>query len=182
MFAGIPTREPRLKPHVYGENHALPANFNLLSPTSLSFPLAQGAADKPAELARAEFRGRAGLSHFERTSANLPAGAIIFNPLVHGREKQHLPFHVGRNFSPPLFKALHGPNRNSQELGNCFLGFVQPLTNSQELFGFHRGVLHWEIFYRLNFFLDTLYHVVLQKETLFLSCLLVIQPLLSTIE
>ena len=152
MFPDVPFREARLNPHVGGEDPALPTNSYLLSPASLNLPLAHGPADKPAELAHAEFPGRAGLSHFERTSAHFPAGAHILQPLFQGREKQHLTFHVGRNSSPPLFHALHRPDRNSQKLGNFSLGFLQPLTKGHEFFGVHQEPLLLENMLRAEFF------------------------------
>ena len=152
IFPNIPSRGARLNPHVGGEDPALPTDSYFLSPTSLSLPLAQCPADKPAELAHAQFRRRAGLSRLGRTSSYLPAGAHILQPLFRGREKQHLPFHVGRNFSPPLFKALHGPDRNSQELGRFSLGFLQPLAKGQEFSGVHRGALHGKKILRTEFF------------------------------
>jgi hypothetical protein len=167
MFADFPGQEARLNPYVGGEDSALPTNSNLLGPTPLNLPLTQCPADKPAELAHAQFRGRASLSRLGRTSVYLPAGAHILKPLFCGREKQHLPFHMGWNFSPPLFEALHGPDRNSQKLGHCPLGFLQPLAKGQEFVGVHRLSFLGEKIFRLKFFLDSLYHIVLLKETLF---------------
>ncbi len=141
IFPRFFSRKARLTPHVGGEDPALPTNSYFLSPTSLSLPLAQCPADKPAQLADAQFRGRASLSRLGRTSAYLPAGAHILKPLFRSREKQHLPFHMGRNFSPPLFEALHGPDRNSQELRYFSLGFLQPLTKGQEFYGIHQAPL-----------------------------------------
>ncbi len=141
FFANLPSRQARLNPHVGGEDLALPTDSYFLSPASLSLPLAQCPADKPAELAHAQFPRWASLSRLGRTSAYLPTGAHISKPLFHSREKKHLPFHVGRNFSPPLFKALHGPDRNSQELGHFSLGFLESLTKDQEFSGVHQAPL-----------------------------------------
>lgn len=152
FFANLPSREARLNAYVGDEDPAFPTDSYFLSPTSLRLPLAQCPADKPAELAHAQFRRWASLSHLGRTSAYLPAGAHILNPLFHGREKKHLPFHVGRNFSPPLFKALHGPDRNPQELGHFSLGLLQPLTKSHEFSGVHQAPLLAENILRGEFF------------------------------
>jgi hypothetical protein len=152
MFADLPCQEARLNPNVGGEDSALPTNFYLLGPTSLSLPLAQCPADKPAELAHVQLRGRASLLRLGRTSAYLPAGPHILKPLFRGREKEHLPFHVARNLSPPLFEALHGPDRNSQELGYFSLGFLQPLTKGQEFSGVHPAPLLVKNFFGDEFF------------------------------
>jgi hypothetical protein len=154
----------------------LPASRNLFLPAFLHFPPADRSIDEPAKMSHPEFPGRTGLPPFDGAFPDLPAGAKILDPLFHGQEKQDLPLHMRGNFSPPLLKTLHGPDRSSQEPGHFFLGFLQPQAKSQEFSGVQGVSSPGEKIRGMNFLLDSLYHIVIFRETLFSSLVSTAEP------
>jgi hypothetical protein len=145
----------------------LPASRNLFLPAFLRFPPADRSIDEPAKMSHPEFPGRAGLPGLGGTAVDFPAGEQPLHPLLHGLKKQHLPLDVPGNFSPPLLKTLHGPDRSSQEPGHFFLGFLQPPAKSREFSGVQGVSSLGEKIGGINFLLDSLYHIVIFGKTLF---------------
>jgi hypothetical protein len=162
-------RERSSKFHVGSKYRTLPANFHLFAPAILNLPPADGPVDEPAEMSRVEFPRRAVLTGLRRATSNLPAGAHFFiGPLFKGPQKEHLPLDVHRDSSPPLFEALNAPERRSQELRDFLLSFFKFLTKRLEFFGVHGFLLEGQkkFLSRMKFFLDSIYHTVLEKQTI----------------
>lgn len=53
------------------------------------------------------------------------------------KEKNELSGHMGRNCPPALFITADGFEGNSQKIGNCSLGFIQPFSYCNEFFAVH---------------------------------------------
>ena len=103
-----------------------PAYRHLFGPALLGLPPADGAIDKPAEIPYLQFPRRAILPQCIRAVLHDPTGNR--DPAcraLHGKEKEHMPFYVRRDFPPALFKALHGLVGRPQELGHLLLGLSQ---------------------------------------------------------
>ena len=173
-------REPSSKFHVGSKYRTLPANPYLLAPAILNFPPADGSIDEPAEVSRFEFPRRAFLTSLRRTTPNFPAGSHVSVGLFfNGPQKEHLPFDVHRNSSPPLFEALNAPERRSQEVGHFLLGFLKFLTKRPEFFGVRGFPLEgYKKFFYLwrNFFL-TAYITLCYKSNHFFISLFWLPPL-----
>ena len=163
-------REGFSKFHVGSKYRTLPANPYLSAPAILNLPLADGPIDEPAEVSRFELPRRALLTGLRRTPPNFPAGPQGFIGLFFkGPQEEHLPLCVHRNSSPPLFEALNAPERRSQELRHFLLSFLKFLTKQLEFFGVH-GFLqkdHKNFLCPAKFFLDSIYHTVLQRQPIF---------------
>jgi hypothetical protein len=124
---------------VSGKDRTPPASFHFFAPAVLNLPPAVGAVDKPAKVSDLKFPGRTVFSPGGRASLDLPARAGPFaTTRFHGRQEKNLPFDVSGDFAPSLLEALHGPDRDSQELSHLLLGFLQALPESQEFFGVHK--------------------------------------------
>jgi len=163
-------RERFSKFHVGSKYWTLPANPYLSAPAMLNLPPTDGPIDEPAEVSRFEFPRRALLTGWRRTAPNFPAGPQSFIGLFFkGPQEEHLPFYVHRDSSPPLFEALNAPERRSQELRHFLLSFLKFLTKQMEFFGVHGFLLldHKNFLCRGKFFLDSIYHTVLQRQPLF---------------
>jgi hypothetical protein len=115
-----------------------------------------------------KFPRRALLPVLQATILNLPAGAEVLRSFFHGQQEEHLPLHMGRDPAPPLLETLNRPEGNSQELGHFFLRLPEPPTEQRKFLGVH-GHPPEKIFITGDFFLDSLYHTVLLKETLFFN-------------
>jgi len=162
-------REKSSRFHVGSKYRALPANPHFFAPVILNFPPADGPVDEPAEVSRFEFPRWAVLTGLRRATPNLPAGAHVSIALFFkGPQKEHLPFDVHRNSSPSLFEALNPPERRSQELRNFLLSFFKFSTERLEFFGIHGFPLEGQKkkLSRMKFFLDSIYHSVLEKQTI----------------
>jgi hypothetical protein len=125
-------------PQGLAEDLAFLAYLHFLLPVCQRLSAANGSVDEPAELTHVEFPSRTMLSGIGRTPAHLPARLPLFSfPRLQGLQKEHLPFDVRGNLSPPLFKALDGLDRRPQELRHLLLGLSQVLAEKTELFGIH---------------------------------------------
>jgi len=108
---------------------AVPAHCYFLMPVFLGGPLADSPGDEPAKGPRAKLPCGATVSLLGGASLDLPARVGFLRcvppPEV---EKEHLPFHMGRDGSPALFVTVHGLEGGAEKCGNLFLGLVQGLA------------------------------------------------------
>jgi hypothetical protein len=134
LFA--PLRLSHLK--VSGKDRTPAASFHFFAPAFLNLPPAVGAADKPAQVSNLKFPGRTVFPPGGRAPFDLPARAGPFPATrFHGRQEKNLPFDVSGDLAPSLLEALHGPDRDSQELRYLFLGFLQAPAESQKFSAVH---------------------------------------------
>jgi hypothetical protein len=106
------------------------ANIHFALPIPLNFAFTQRPVDKPAESPGLKFPGRAIAPLIQRTFSDDPTGLPAFFPLLHGKEKEGLPFHMSRNGSPALFIALNCFGGRPQELCHLSLCFTQLGSNA----------------------------------------------------
>jgi hypothetical protein len=162
----VPLRFSHLQ--VPGKYPAAPTGFHFFAPAFLNFPAPEGAADKPAKVSDLKLPGRTGFPPGSWASFDHPARLGPFAATrFHGRQEKNLPLDVSGDAAPSLLEALHGAYGCSQELGNFLLGFLQALTKSQEFFGVHGVPFLGQKSPVMTFSLDSLYHIVLHKKTIF---------------
>jgi hypothetical protein len=83
-----------------------------------------------------EFPRRTLLPNLLGTFLHDPTGVSAAFQL-HGEQKENLPLHVNRDDPPSLFKTVHAPQRDPQELGQFPLGLAQTTSDFAELLSVH---------------------------------------------
>jgi len=109
------------------EDLTLPAQRHFLLPGPLNLAVAYGPVDEPAQMPQTVFPRRALLPGLFGAALCRPAVLPAFagQGKVMGKKKEGLPFHMDRDSSPPLFKALDRLKGGPKELGQFLLCLPQ---------------------------------------------------------
>lgn len=101
------------------------ADAHLVLPAFFGLAFADSAVDEPAEFACLELPGRAVFTATGWAFFDDPAGLWFFVfGADSGQEKEDLPFDMGGDRPPSLLITVNCFDRNSNEFGQLFLGFV----------------------------------------------------------
>ena len=128
----------RLFRQQFGKYFTGPANLHLFLPVRLHLTFTDGSVYEPAKITGLELPGRASLPLAGGAFLDCPAGSAVPAILTLSRnQKIHLPFHIRWYGSPGLLVTVDRLDRGAEQLRHLFLGLVQLLTKTDELFAVH---------------------------------------------